>query len=72
MLENEKRILEIARHPFIVHLFGSFQDEKFVYFVLEYIPGGELFTHLSDSNCFSENKVGLRRDPRVPRYVEIY
>ena len=56
MLRNEKTILEAITHPFIVNFFGSFQDTKFIYFVMEYVPGGELFTHLHDSKCFSEDK----------------
>jgi len=36
----------IAAHPFIVNLLGTFQDAKFLYMVLEYVNGGEFFTHL--------------------------
>lgn len=50
----EKAILEsiskgsdgMARHPFIVTMFSSFQDDCFLYMVLEYVNGGEFFTHL--------------------------
>mmetsp|Transcript_16728 Transcript_16728/g.32519 ORF Transcript_16728/g.32519 Transcript_16728/m.32519 type:complete len:335 (-) Transcript_16728:444-1448(-) len=51
---QEKSILEsiskgsdgLSRHPFIVNLFATFQDECFLYMVLEYVNGGEFFTHL--------------------------
>ncbi len=43
---NEKKILEMLEHPFIVKLLASFQDAKNLFFVLEYIQGGELFTYL--------------------------
>jgi len=50
----EKNILEaiskgtdgLEQHPFIVNLFATFQDSRFLYMVLEYVNGGEFFTHL--------------------------
>ena len=44
----EKQILAKIDHPFLVKLKMSFQDEKKLYFVLEYCPGGELFSILAD------------------------
>lgn len=40
---TEKRILAQFSHPFLVKMVSSFQDDKKLYFVLEYCPGGELF-----------------------------
>ena len=42
----EKQILDAIQCPFIVNLLGSFQDAKNLYLVLEYVRGGEMFTHL--------------------------
>ena len=36
-----------AGHPFIVQLHGAFQDDQYVYFVLEYMGGGDLFSHMA-------------------------
>ena len=44
---NEKKILAEIDHPFIVGLVASFKDAEFLYMVLEYCPGGELFSLLS-------------------------
>ena len=44
---TEKQILAEIEHPFLVKLFSAFQDEKKLYFVLEYCPGGELFSLLA-------------------------
>ncbi|TPX47991.1 hypothetical protein SeMB42_g03136, partial [Synchytrium endobioticum] len=49
---NEKTILEQLRHPFLVNLFGVFQDSQNLYLVLEYVQGGELFTYLRKSGRF--------------------
>ena len=45
-VENEKRILAAVSHPFIVRLVSAGLDTRFLYFVLPFIPGGELFSHL--------------------------
>lgn len=49
---SEKTILALMDHPFIVKMGATFQDEKFLYMVLEYIVGGEFFTHLRKAGRF--------------------
>jgi len=56
---SEKQILCTLKHPFIVNMWGSFHDQRCIYMVLEYIVGGEFFTHLrkagrfdNDASCF--------------------
>ncbi|KAG1440130.1 hypothetical protein G6F56_012039 [Rhizopus delemar] len=40
---NEKNILETTANPFMVNLWGTFQDDINLYMVMDYVPGGELF-----------------------------
>merc|ERR1740117_328084 len=40
---TEKNILKDARFPFIVELRYSFQDDNALYYLMEHVPGGELF-----------------------------
>lgn len=54
---NEKTILMKMNHPFIVKLAGTFHDERSLYMILEYVVGGEFFSHLRRANRF-ENHVG--------------
>lgn len=49
---NEKTILEQIDHPYLVHLYGTFQDAHNLYMVLEYVVGGELFSFLRKSQRF--------------------
>ena len=50
---SEYNILSFLNHPFIIQLLGiNFDDPKYVYFLLEYIPGGELFTLLRKKQLF--------------------
>ena len=42
----ENRILQQVRHPYIVPLHFSFQDDINFYLLFEYLGGGDLFHHL--------------------------
>lgn len=55
---NEKKIIRQLSNPFLVHCYSSFHDPQNLYFVLEYVYGGELFSYLRQSGRF-ENKVAL-------------
>mmetsp|Transcript_102295 Transcript_102295/g.292818 ORF Transcript_102295/g.292818 Transcript_102295/m.292818 type:complete len:285 (-) Transcript_102295:3808-4662(-) len=49
---SERSILIGLNHPFIVNLATTFQDPRYLYMVLEYVQGGELFTHLRKAGRF--------------------
>jgi serine/threonine protein kinase len=54
-VHNERRILaQVRGYPFITNLVASFSDEDFLYILLDYVPGGEIFRHLRESRRFSE------------------
>eukprot|EP00392_Amoebophrya_sp_AT5.2_P000538 g539.t1 len=42
----ERNLLARLQHPFLVNLFGVFQTARNVFFVLEFVRGGEFFFHL--------------------------
>jgi protein kinase A len=50
---NEKNILSCIECPFVISLNTYFQDKKNLYFVIEYINGGEMFTHIHRNRHFS-------------------
>ncbi|XP_074845264.1 cGMP-dependent protein kinase 2-like [Carettochelys insculpta] len=50
----ERRVLEQSCCPFVVRLFGTFRDSRYVYLLLEFCPGGELWTKLREVRCFEE------------------
>ncbi|XP_063718473.1 cAMP-dependent protein kinase catalytic subunit beta-like [Symsagittifera roscoffensis] len=53
---NEKRILACISFPFIVKMAFSFKDNSYLYLALEYVNGGEMFSHLRKSGRFSESR----------------
>jgi serum/glucocorticoid-regulated kinase 2 len=55
-LAVEKLILLQVNHPFIIGMDYVFQKPFRIYFIMDFIQGGELFKHLSDCHRFAEEK----------------
>ncbi|PSR94040.1 camp-dependent protein kinase catalytic subunit [Coniella lustricola] len=54
-VRHERSILgEVSGHPFITNLLTSFSDSDFLYLLLDYVPGGELFSYLRKFRRFDE------------------
>uniref|UniRef100_A0A8C7DNH8 cGMP-dependent protein kinase n=1 Tax=Oncorhynchus kisutch TaxID=8019 RepID=A0A8C7DNH8_ONCKI len=51
---SEKNILQQTNSHFIVRLFRTFRDDKYVYMLLEACLGGELWSVLRDMSSFEE------------------
>jgi protein kinase A len=43
---NENNILAVIDHPFIISMEGFTQDDRYLYLVIEFVRGGEMFTYL--------------------------
>ena len=55
--QTERVLLEKLKHPFIVRLNYAFQDPKRLYFLTEFLQGGELFFHLRKNSGYKEKAV---------------
>ena len=53
---NERILLSKMNNPFLVKLFCCFQDKEYLYFIMEFIQGGELFFHLHREIRFDDEK----------------
>ncbi|EMC98910.1 hypothetical protein BAUCODRAFT_84800 [Baudoinia panamericana UAMH 10762] len=49
---DERRMLQRCKHPFLITLWGTWQDSKNLYMVMDFIEGGELFSLLRKSQRF--------------------
>jgi protein kinase A len=54
-VRHERSILaDVAGQPFITNLLASFSDSESLYMLLDYVPGGELFSYLRKHRRFDE------------------
>ena len=52
-VEVERLCLEQTSSPFIVKLFGAYQNDTQLFFIQEYCPAGEMYFHLEKTGRFS-------------------
>ncbi|MPC08502.1 ribosomal protein S6 kinase alpha-5-like isoform X1 [Portunus trituberculatus] len=58
--KTERQVLEAVRQsPFLVTLHYAFQTDAKLHLILDYVSGGELFTHLYQRERFREDEVRL-------------
>ncbi|KAK9825923.1 hypothetical protein WJX81_007164 [Elliptochloris bilobata] len=55
-VKAERNVLAEVHNPHVVRLFYSFQDEDFLYLVMEYLPGGDVMTLLMRKDILSEEE----------------
>lgn len=55
-LQLEMQILNTAKHQFLIGMDYVFNDEFRVYFIMDYIDGGELFRHLLKVRRFQNDQ----------------
>ncbi|XP_014294170.1 uncharacterized protein Pkcdelta isoform X1 [Halyomorpha halys] len=53
----ERKVLTLGTgHPYFCHLFCTFQTESHLFFVMEYLNGGDLMFHIQESGRFDEGR----------------
>jgi protein-serine/threonine kinase len=54
-VKAERDILAKSDTPWIVQLYYSFQDTRYLYLIMEFLPGGDLMSLLIKYDTFSED-----------------
>ena len=49
-IKSEIDILKIAKHPNIIKLYEVYENEKYIYIIMEYCLGGDLFSYIEKRN----------------------
>ena len=55
-IKNERDLLSKLNHPFIVNMHFSFQNNNFLYLVIDLLTGGDLRYHLFHQRTFNEQQ----------------
>ena len=55
-IKNERDLLSKLNHPFIVNMHFSFQNNNFLYLVMDLLTGGDLRYHLFHKRTFNEQQ----------------
>lgn len=71
-IKSEKDMLSCVNSPFSVKFFESFQDKSNVYFVQEYLPGGELFSLISSKKRLEVSQAKLITAEIVMFFVHLH
>lgn len=58
-VKSERNVLALAENPWVVDLKYSFQDEKHLYLVMEFLPGGDLMTILIKRDILPEKEARI-------------
>lgn len=71
---TERSVLAMAsRCPFLTTLVASFQTPEYLYFVMEYVTGGDLMFHIQKLKRFSyEQTAFYAGTPTNPRISQTY
>ncbi|CAF3713144.1 unnamed protein product [Adineta steineri] len=56
-VNNERSILATVQHPSIVRFYGSYRDSRYLYFSMEFLPGGELFSYFRQAGRFKGSAI---------------
>ncbi|KAJ5085144.1 hypothetical protein N7532_009915 [Penicillium argentinense] len=56
-VDNEMKIMRDLKHPNIVQYIDHHEHDRWIYIIMEYVPGGELSTYLSTHGKIRESMV---------------
>jgi serine/threonine protein kinase len=71
-ISNERELLTLINCDFTVNLYKTFKDEFHLMMILEYVPGGELFSHIRKAGKFPNDvKKTFSKLRRLPNFMQL-
>jgi tRNA A-37 threonylcarbamoyl transferase component Bud32 len=67
LIMQEKNYMKIIKHPNIVSLIEDFENEKYIYLVMQYFKGGDLFSYIYE---YYKNKKMIS-EKNISRIIKI-
>ena len=64
-LMNEIEIMAQLDHPNVVKLYEVFDDDDYIFLVMELLSGGELFDRIADKDVYAEQEASEAIKPIV-------
>jgi len=55
-IKNERMLLSVLKHPFIINMHFAFQTKEHLYIVMDYLSGGDLRYNICKHKKFNENQ----------------
>ena len=55
LIIQEKNYMKLIKHPNIVSLIDDFEDEQYIYLIMEYYKGGDLYTYIYEHKKSEKN-----------------
>ena len=63
---NERKLLAMLKHPFLVNMIYAFQDKENLYLFSDLMNGGDLRYHIGKRRKFTEEETSkLKFDSRI-------
>lgn len=69
-VSREIHILKLIRHPNLIQLYEIIETPKYLFLVMEYCSGGELFDYIAEQKKYSIYHSDSQRDKLVNSYIK--
>ena len=70
LIYHEVNIMKLLNHPHIVHLEDYFEDDEYIYIIMEYLSGGDLLEFIEEKENFLTEKISAKIIKEIARGIK--